>query len=131
MDFMTAAKTGFNKLTDFDGKAGRAEFWWYFLATVLVMIVVSIVLAMVLGMLGSVIASLAGIGLIAAVTVRRLRDAGKPEMLAYVYFGLAILLNLLTAFGIVLGIVSTILALATLVVALVLIFFLVQASAES
>lgn len=31
MDFMTSVKTCFSKYADFNGKAGRAEFWWFFL----------------------------------------------------------------------------------------------------
>ncbi len=43
MDFQTAVKTCFNKYATFTGRAGRSEFWWFVLFTVIVRIVLSMV----------------------------------------------------------------------------------------
>jgi len=129
MDFMTAARTGFNKLTDTGGTAGRAEFWWYFLAVILVSIVVGWVLGMFLGTIAGFVGSLVWIGLMFAATVRRLRDAGKPEMVAYAFFGIGLITSATNFLGLSLGIIASILGLVSLVLLIVLIFFLVQPSA--
>jgi|GEM_PF-2501926 len=131
MDFMTAARTGFNKLTDTGGTAGRAEFWWYFLAVVLVSIAIGWVLSMFLGPMAGFVGALINVGLLFSATVRRLRDAGKPEMVAYAYFALALLFAATNSFGLALGIIGSILGLAALVLLIVLVFFLVQPSAGS
>ncbi len=126
MDFMTAAKTGFNKLSDFDGKAGRAEYWWYVLAAVLVMILVNIVLTAVLGLVGGFIGQLVGVGLMIAATVRRLNDVGRPAIFAYVYFGLAVLVGVMPLLG--MAALMGIAGIALLVLLIVMIYFLVQPS---
>jgi len=126
MDFMTAAKTGFGKITDLSGTAGRSEYWWYVLAAIIANIIASFVLVM-LGTLGALLSSLLGAALLIAATVRRLRDAGKPEILAYVVFGLNVLNALLSVVGFVL--LALPLAIISLIAAVVMIFFLVQPSA--
>lgn len=80
MTFQDAVKTCLNKYTDFNGRASRSEFWWFFLFMVIVGFVVGIIGAF-LGKTGSSIFS----GLVSlafllpglAVTVRRLHDIDK------------------------------------------------------
>lgn len=134
MDFMTAAKTGFGRLTDFDGKSGRAEFWWYVLAAIIANVLIAIVLVSIMTPMGmpaiaSLVSTLVGAGLLVAACVRRLRDAGKPEVLAYVVFGLNILYSLLGLVGMAIGAIGMIVGLISLVAGLVMLFFLVQPSA--
>lgn len=75
MDFMTSVKTCLSKWSDFSGKAGLAEFWWFFLACIL--------LSFVLGMI-PVIGWIASIALLIpqlAVGARRLHDTGRSGWL--------------------------------------------------
>ena len=128
MDFMTAAKTGFSKISDMSGKASRSEFWWYVLAVVLVGIVVSIVLNMVLGpVLASVIWQVVAVVLLLAATVRRLADAGKPAFWAYIFFGLGIVSAVIMLIP-GMAMLTPILGIASLVILIIMIYFLVQPS---
>jgi uncharacterized membrane protein YhaH (DUF805 family) len=71
MSFGTAIATGFQRYSDFTGKSGRAEFWWFSLFLVLVSIGAGALwepLAF-LWFLATVVPYL-------AIGVRRLRDAG-------------------------------------------------------
>ena len=128
MDFMTAAKTGFGKISDMSGKASRSEFWWYVLAVVLVGIVISIVLNMVVGpFLASAIWQIVAIILLLAATVRRLADAGKPAFWAYIFFGLGPLSAVIMVVP-GLAMLTPILGIASLVLLVLMIYFLVQPS---
>jgi len=128
MDFMTAAKTGFGKISDMNGKASRSEFWWYVLAVVLVGIVISIVLNMVVGpFLASAIWQIVAIILLLAATVRRLADAGKPAFWAYIFFGLGLLSAVIMVVP-GLAMLTPILGIASLVLLVIMIYFLVQPS---
>ncbi len=42
MSFGTAIRTCFKKYSDFNGRASRSEFWWFYLFTVLVNLVIYI-----------------------------------------------------------------------------------------
>lgn len=129
MDFMTAARTGFGKITDMSGKAGRAEFWWYVLAVIIAEIVISIILNMFLPiMTASLLTQIVGIVLIFSATIRRLNDVGRPATWAYAYFALSILTTLLAVMGMT-GIITSLVGLATLILLIVMIYFLVQPSA--
>jgi len=129
MDFMTAAKTGFSKISDMSGKASRSEFWWYVLAVVLVGIVISIVLNMVVGpFLASAIWQIVAIVLLLAATVRRLADAGKPAFWAYIFFGLGLLSAVIMLVP-GMAMLTPILGIASLVLLVIMIYFLVQPSA--
>lgn len=75
MDFMTSVKTCLSKWSDFSGKPGLAEFWWFFLA--------SIILSCVFGFI-PVIGWILSIALIVpslAVGARRLHDTGRSGWL--------------------------------------------------
>jgi uncharacterized membrane protein YhaH (DUF805 family) len=72
MDFQQAVKTCLQKYATFEGRAGRPEFWWFFLAQFLLMVVA--------GMLGDIISAIAALALLLpglAVGARRLHDIGK------------------------------------------------------
>lgn len=71
MTFGEAIKTCFTKYVDFDGRAERSEFWWFFLFQAIVSTVANFI---------PYIGWLISLGVLLptlAVTVRRLRDIGK------------------------------------------------------
>ena len=72
MDFQQSIKVCFSKYADFSGVAGRPEFWWFVLFTVLVCAALSIIsesLGMIFN-LGVLLPTLAA-------GTRRLRDSGR------------------------------------------------------
>lgn len=71
-DFKKAVKTCLNKYVDFTGRAGRPEFWWFFLFQVGVYLVASLIHGLLYWV--AVVALLVP-GL--AVGARRLHDIGK------------------------------------------------------
>ncbi|MEM8770889.1 MAG: DUF805 domain-containing protein [Pseudomonadota bacterium] len=82
MDFMQAVKTVLNNYATFDGRSGRAEFWWWILAYVVGVIIISFVEGIIgLGFL-STLYWLALIVPSAAVCIRRFHDIGKPAIWA-------------------------------------------------
>jgi uncharacterized membrane protein YhaH (DUF805 family) len=82
MSFGEAIQTVFRKYAEFMGRAGRAEFWWWALFTVLVASALNLFDVIGIGdnaNLGSLLAGLWGIAILLptlAVGVRRLRDSG-------------------------------------------------------
>lgn len=72
MTFLEAVKACFQKFAVFSGRAGRSEFWWFFLFQVLV----NIAVGMVSDLLGIVV-SFAFLVPGLAVGARRLHDIGK------------------------------------------------------
>lgn len=88
MSFGEAIRTVFRKYAEFEGRAGRPEFWWWALFSFLVSSALSVFNVIPLGApteygtvasVGSVLTGLWGIAVLLpglAVTVRRLRDAG-------------------------------------------------------
>lgn len=72
MDFAQAIKTCFNKYATFSGRAGRAEFWWFFLFQVIVLAVASL-LSETLYVLSTLALLLPAL----AVGARRLHDVRK------------------------------------------------------
>lgn len=75
-ELQAAIKTCLRKYADFGGRAGRPEFWWFFVFQIGVYVVASI--------LGSWLYFLAFLGLALpaiAVGVRRLHDTGKSGWL--------------------------------------------------
>jgi uncharacterized membrane protein YhaH (DUF805 family) len=72
MDIKTAVITCLTKYVDFDGRASRSEFWWFFLFQIVVILVLSLVLSFI-GTIASLALLLPGIG----AGVRRLHDIGK------------------------------------------------------
>jgi uncharacterized membrane protein YhaH (DUF805 family) len=76
MNFPLAVQTCLKKYADFNGRAGRPEYWWFFLGQFLVMLV--------LGMVSETLSLIAMLGLLLpglAVGVRRMHDIGKSGWL--------------------------------------------------
>ena len=72
MDFVSAVKSCLTQYAGFSGRAGRSEFWWFFLFQVAVMVVASF--------LGDVISGIVSLALVLpalAVGARRLHDIGR------------------------------------------------------
>lgn len=98
MDFVTATKTCLSKYADFSGRARRSEYWWFYLASVLILLV-GLIIDLILGTyplfyfllaLGLLVPSLAA-------GIRRFHDIGKP--------GVYILLGLIPFAGVIILIV--------------------------
>ena len=91
MQFVDAVKTCvIQKYADFNGRASRSEFWWFYLANIVVCWVWSFVVGMFVGgvssltdtnlSFGTILAYLPSLALLVpgiAVCVRRLHDIGK------------------------------------------------------
>lgn len=72
MNFSQAVTVCLRKYIDFSGRAGRPEFWWFFLFQFIVMVVT--------GMMSNVLNGIAGLALLLpglAVGARRLHDIDK------------------------------------------------------
>jgi len=107
MGFGDAVRTCWKKYGDFDGRADRAEFWWWVLFVALVQLVATIVLVLALvlfqnagflqwlGVLVFMVVILAFILPSIAVSVRRLHDrdlSGWWYLLGFVPLGSIVLL---------------------------------------
>ena len=87
MDIMQSVKTVLNNYANFDGRSGRAEFWWWVLAYVVASVVASF-LGGALGM-GNILSWVLWLGVIVpsvAVSIRRFHDIGKPAIWAIAMF---------------------------------------------
>ena len=71
-----------DKYADFNGRAGRPEFWWFALFCVLVAVVFAVLRLETLGMLANLALLLPSL----AVGARRLHDIGKSGWFQLVYF---------------------------------------------
>lgn len=82
MDFKQAVITCLrDKYADFKGRAGRAEYWWFFLFQVIVMVILGMVSEMIQGV-ASLALLLPGLG----VGARRLHDIGKSGWFQLLWF---------------------------------------------
>lgn len=81
MNFQDAIKICFQKYVDFNGRAARPEFWWWFLFCILCSIVVGLVSEMLANIfsLATLIPSL-------AVGSRRLHDINKSGWFQLIWF---------------------------------------------
>lgn len=77
MTFGDAVATCFRKYVDFNGRASRPEYWWFFLFGLLVYLGAAIMTASANTSLFLVLAVLALFFPITAAAVRRLHDTGK------------------------------------------------------
>ncbi|MXN77262.1 DUF805 domain-containing protein [Burkholderia sp. 4701] len=85
MNFTDAIQSAFNQYARFDGRARRAEYWYFALLTFLVSIACQLVTmvdrnATTIALLLSIVAALISLALIVpsiSVTVRRLHDIGR------------------------------------------------------
>jgi len=76
MSFVESIKTCFSKYADFNGRASRPEFWWWFLFVVLLSVAAGMVSQMLSGLL-----SLAVLVPGLAVGARRLHDTDRSGWL--------------------------------------------------
>jgi uncharacterized membrane protein YhaH (DUF805 family) len=98
MDMTTAFKKGIDNITNFEGRAGRSEFWYFVLVIYIVAFGVGVVLLILAAILPdwlSAIVSLlmfvlyiaATVGVLSA-GVRRLHDVGQPGwMVIFAFLG--------------------------------------------
>jgi uncharacterized membrane protein YhaH (DUF805 family) len=86
MGFVDAVKTCFAKYADFNGRARRAEYWYWALFMILVSVVLQVLMGMTMGSDGSgagLPIALLGLFVLAtivpslAVAIRRLHDSGR------------------------------------------------------
>ncbi len=77
MSFQDAVRTCLQKYVDFSGRAGRPEYWWFFLFNVLVSVVMEIINAIIGTQILGIIVSLALLLPSIAVGVRRLHDTNR------------------------------------------------------
>lgn len=73
MDFKQSVTACLRKYVDFTGRAGRPEFWWFALFTLVLSLLVQMIL-------GDIVAMLVNLGLLLpslAVGARRMHDIGK------------------------------------------------------
>ena len=108
MGFAESVRTCFGKYADFQGRAWRSEFWWFFLFTALVSLALSLPLyvlmvivavagnsstgagvAAVITIIWSIIVTVVAIGLLIpllAAGARRLHDYGQSAWFLLLYF---------------------------------------------
>ena len=127
-----------NHYMDFNGRLGRAQFWYF----ILVCVLVSIVAAILDGVVGtSLLRAIVGLGLLlptATAAARRMQDGGRSGQLVWVwiivggiYQILALLIGLTGPFGALAFLaffftVGWLINLAYLVISIVIIYFCVQ-----
>ncbi len=72
MNFQESVKTCFTKYADFNGRASRSEYWWFFLFVILASVATSLVSSVLSGLisLGTLIPSIAA-------ATRRLHDTNR------------------------------------------------------
>lgn len=75
--FGDAVKSSLNRLTDFNGRTRRSEFWWTILAYYICLFIINMILGMVLPQTAITITGIILQFLIFGVTVRRLHDTGR------------------------------------------------------
>ena len=100
MDIMQSVKTVLNNYAQFDGRSGRAEFWWWALAYFIGAIVVGLIAGIINLSFLSWIYTLALIVPSVAVSIRRFHDIGKEAWWTILLFipivGLIVALIFLT-----------------------------------
>ena len=77
MTFGEAIRSGFDNYVGFDGRASRAEFWWWVLFAILASVVANIIDAIIGAPIFSLLVSLGLLLPGLAVSVRRLHDTNR------------------------------------------------------
>ena len=77
VSFAEAIKTCFRKYASFRGRAGRAEYWWFFLFTIIALPLLAIALPLLAAIPYAGFISLALLPPFLAATARRLHDANR------------------------------------------------------
>ena len=113
MTIQESVKTCIRKYADFSGRATRAEFWWWVLATTIVSFALSTIDSFVSALSGlyvySPLGSIFGLAILLpnlAVTARRLHDIGKSGWWQLVWIALGILGVIPLVAGVVVGLVA-------------------------
>lgn len=108
MSFTASVRTCLRKYADFNGRASRSEFWWFFLFTVLVSLILTIPIYVLVVLLALASENASGTGLLTVLTIvwslvivavsiallipllaagaRRLHDRGQTAWLLLLYF---------------------------------------------
>lgn len=97
MPIVDAVKTCLAKYADFQGRANRSEYWWFFLAVLLASAIASVI-----GLRASPLVSLLTLLPLLAVGARRLHDTNRSgwwQLLALAPFGVFIAMILLAQPG--------------------------------
>lgn len=115
MTIQESVKTCLRKYADFSGRATRAEYWWWVLATVLVSFCIGAVDGFINSFTGaysfSPLSTIFGLAVLLpdlAVTCRRLHDTGKSGWWQLVWFVIAILAIIPVILGVLVGLASLI-----------------------
>ena len=133
MELKEAVQSGFENLTDFEGRATRSEFWWFWAAIAVPSIILSMVFASFIPFVGA-FTGLAATVLTLSATVRRLHDSGRPGMWIVPFLVVTVLFTLIAFSALFSGawvlalLASYVGALIQLIVGLVVLYFLVQPS---
>lgn len=85
MTFADAIKTCFNKYADFNGRAARPEFWYFFLFTLLVSLGLNIITRSMGGAMIGMLFSVATLMPSLAVGARRLHDTNRSGWLQLIW----------------------------------------------
>ena len=85
MTFADAIKICFNKYADFNGRAARPEFWYFFLFTLLVSLGLNIITQSMGGAMVGMLFSLATLVPSLAVGARRLHDTNRSGWLQLIW----------------------------------------------
>lgn len=131
MEFQEAVKSGFDNLINFEGRATRSEFWWFWAAIAVPAIILNAIFASVFPFVGWLI-GLAATVLTLSAAVRRLHDSGRPGMWMVPFLAVNILITLLALFAVFSGawllalLVGYLGAFILFIVGLVVLYFLAQ-----
>ena len=80
LGFSEAVKLSLSKLTCFEGRSRRSEFWWFMLAFVIASSILNFIVGMILPELAVMIINFLFWGLALGVTSRRLQDRGVNKL---------------------------------------------------
>ncbi|WP_322865146.1 DUF805 domain-containing protein [Aquicoccus sp. G2-2] len=142
MDFQTAVKTCVTeKYMTFSGRASRSEYWWFFLAAVIVGLVLSVLHSQVINAIYSLVLFLPA----SAAGARRLQDTGRPGWWIFIPMGLGLINRIFMSGavqigpdgmpthmpGMFMGFLLMIFSLILLVVSLVFIWWLTRPSEQT
>ncbi len=131
MEFQEAVKSGFDNLTNFESRATRSEFWWFWAAIAVPGIILTSIFTSFIPFVGALI-GLAATMLTLSAAVRRLHDSGRPGLWLLPFVAVTSLLTLVSFIALFSG--AWVLALLAgylggfiqLIVGLVVLYFLVQ-----
>ena len=131
MEFKEAVKSGFDNLTNFDGRATRLEFWWFWAAIAVPAIILNVILTSSVPFAGWLIGLVATLLTLSA-AVRRLHDSGRSGMWMVPFVALNILITLFALLALISGawlltlLIGYLGGFILLIVGLVVFYFLVR-----